>query len=722
MPKQNAAGLYIVMASVHGLIRGHDMELGRDADTGGQTKYVVELAQALVRQPGVIGVDLFTRLVSSPEVDADYAEEIEELGDGARIVRVVAGPVEEYFSKEALWDHLDSFVDNMQSFIRDAGRVPDIIHSHYADAGYVGSRLAHVLGVPLVHTGHSLGRVKRRRLLASGLSSGEIEQRYNMARRIEAEELTLASAERVITSTHQEIEEQYELYDHYQPDHMRVIPPGTDLVFFHPPQGDEWETPVGHELRRFLHEANKPLILELARPDPRKNIVALVEAYGGSPRLQELANLAVVAGYRDDISDMDEGAQEVLTDLLMAIDRYDLYGKVAYPKQFTIGDVPVSYRIAALSGGVFVNPALTEPFGLTLIEAAASGVPIVATEDGGPRDIIGNCDNGELIDPLDNEAIAATLVALLEDPKKRQRQADNGLRGVREHYAWEAHAERYLSVIRSVLEKTEVVTRAPLRRRPMLYHDRAIFTDLDQNLLEDPAVLPRFVRAFRENRKCATFGIATGRRLDSALKALRKHRIPEPDVLITSGGTAIHYAPDLTADTSWTRHIDHNWALHVVRRVLADLPGLKLQPKQEQSRFKLSYYYDPRIAPSMEEIKRLLNQEELAVNAIFSFGQYLDVLPIRASKGLALRYVADRWEIPLERILAAGGSGADEDMMRGNTLGVVVANRHEEELSHLEDAERIYYAQQAHALGILEAIEHFDFFGSCNVPPAPESW
>jgi sucrose-phosphate synthase len=704
------------MISVHGLIRGHDLELGKDADTGGQTKYVVELARAVSSLPGVAGVDLFTRLVSASEVNADYCEEVEDLGGGARIVRVLAGPPEEYLPKESLWDHLDSFVDNMQTFFRDAGRQPDIVHSHYADAGYVGSRLTHQLGVPLVHTGHSLGRVKRRRLLASGLSSGEIEARYNMARRIEAEELTLASAARVVTSTYQEIEEQYELYDHYQPNLMRVIPPGTDLEMFFPPEGGEWESSVGAEISRFLRDTDKPLILELARPDPRKNIVALVDAYGGSERLQEMANLVVVAGFRDDIADLDESSQEVLTDLLMAIDRYDLYGKVAYPKQFNIGDVPVNYRLAALSGGLFVNPALTEPFGLTLIEAAASGVPIVATEDGGPRDIIGNCSNGVLIDPLDSEAIAEALINILEDPQEYRRMADMGLRGVRKHYAWEAHAERYINEIRSVLEETEVVERAPLRRRAKLYHDRAIFTDLDQNLLEDPNVLPRFNDAIRENRKCSAFGIATGRRLDSALKALRQHRIPEPDVLITSGGTAIHYEPNLTADTAWTRHIDYRWTPHIVRRVMADLPGLQLQAKSEQSRFKISYFYDPRIAPDLEEINRLLHQEDLAVNVIASFGQYLDILPIRASKGLALRYVADRLEISLDHILAAGGSGADEDMMRGNTLAVVVANRHEEELSHLEDAERIYYARQAHALGILEAIDHFDFFGTCNLP------
>ena len=84
----------------------------------------------------------------------------------------------------------------------------------------------------------------------------------------------------------------------------------------------------------------------------------------------------------------------------------DLYGKVAYPKHHRPDDVSLLYRLAALSRGIFVNPALTEPFGLTLIEAAASGLPIVATEDGGPQDIIGHCHNGLLIDPLDSEAMS----------------------------------------------------------------------------------------------------------------------------------------------------------------------------------------------------------------------------------------------------------------------------------------------------------------------------
>jgi sucrose-phosphate synthase len=479
---------------------------------------------------------------------------------------------------------------------------------------------------------------------------------------------------------------------------------------FYPPKGDEWQTSIGQEISRFLKEPNKPLILALSRPDTRKNIGALVDAYGGSARLQELANLLIVVGNRDDISEMDEGAQEVLTNLFLAIDRYDLYGRVAYPKHHKADEVPYIYRLAALSGGVFVNPALTEPFGLTLLEAAASGLPIVATEDGGPCGIIGNCDNGILIDPLDSDTIVAALLNLLENPKEWQLRVENGLRNVQKHYSWKAHATNYLGTIRPLVDKTEVVEPTPLTRRPILHHDRILVTDLDQSLLGNPADLPHFLEVLRENRKYTTFGIATGRRLDTALKALRQYHIPEPDVLITSGGTVIHYNPDLTADIWWSQHIDRRWTPQEVRRVLSDLPGLELQPKLQQSRFKISYFYDSDLAPSIEEINSLLYQEDLAVNVILSFGQYLDILPIRASKGQALRYVADRWGIPLEQILVAGGSGADEDMMRGNTLAVVVANRHHEELSHLVNSDRIYYAKQAYTLGILEAIEHFDFF------------
>ncbi len=212
--------------------------MGRDADTGGQTLYVVELARALGECDEVERVDLVTRRVVDPAVSEDYAQREEALSDKVRIVRIDAGP-DGYLPKEQLWDHLDSFTDNLVEWIKAQPRVPDIVHSHYADAGYVGVRLANLAAVPLVHTGHSLGRDKRKRLLAKGLSSQDIETTYNMARRIHAEEQLLANADLVITSTHNEIDEQYGLYNYYDPDSMAVIPPGTDLERYHPPADGE---------------------------------------------------------------------------------------------------------------------------------------------------------------------------------------------------------------------------------------------------------------------------------------------------------------------------------------------------------------------------------------------------------------------------------------------------------------------------------------------------
>ena len=711
--------LYLLLISVHGLIRGHDLELGRDADTGGQTKYVVELARALGEHKDVYRVDLATRRLVDPAISKDYSRPFERLSDNVNIIRIDCAD-QIYIPKEQLWDHLDVFADNLLHYLHINKLTPHIIHSHYADAGYVGTRLSHQLSTPLLHTGHSLGRSKRKHLLASGIKRDDIEQRYNMSRRINAEENTLGVADRVITSTHQEIEEQYGLYDYYQPNKMRVVPPGTDLIKFHPPLGTEPITDIAHELNRFLKNPDKPMVLAVSRPDQRKNIITLIEAYGESETLQQLANLVIIAGNRDDISDMESGAQEVLTDILLTIDRYNLYGKVAYPKHHQSDEVPVIFRLAAVSGGVFINPALTEPFGLTLIEAAASGLPIVSTEDGGPQDIIRNCHNGYLIDPLDKEVMAEKLLSVINDKSKWRKMVKSGIAGVNQHYSWQAHADDYLKIIKPIIEKTEPVVRMDLQRRTRLYRDRALFSDLDQSLLGDPKYLPEFSNVLKENARCSSFGIATGRRLDSALQLIRTHKLPIPDTLVTSLGTEIYYGSNLTRDTAWTNHIDYLWQPAKIRNHLSDFPGLSLQPKIEQSRYKISYYYDAAKAPDVNEIRHLLLLNELTANVVFSFGQYLDILPIRASKGLALRWYAEQWDVPLNHILVAGGSGADEDMIRGNTLAVLVANRHNEELSDLIELERVYYAKQPYAAGILEAIEHYDFFRTCRVPEKSE--
>src|SRR5690606_1467382 len=108
---------------------------------------------------------------------------------------------------------------------------------------------------------------------------------------------------------------------------------------------------------------------------------------------------------------------------------------------------------AARRRGVFVNPAFTEPFGLTLIEAAASGLPFVAPDDGGPRDIVSNCRNGLLANTLESEAIGDALLSMLQDRKRWRQFATNGLAGVWRHYSWAAHVEKYMKEVRRLLRR-----------------------------------------------------------------------------------------------------------------------------------------------------------------------------------------------------------------------------------------------------------------------------
>ena len=113
--------LLILLISIHGLIRGQNLELGRDADTGGQTKYVPELTKALARQPDVARVDLVTRRIVDPGVSDDDANPAEILGEKARIIRIDAGP-EEYLPKESLWPYLDTFADNLFTWLQQQER------------------------------------------------------------------------------------------------------------------------------------------------------------------------------------------------------------------------------------------------------------------------------------------------------------------------------------------------------------------------------------------------------------------------------------------------------------------------------------------------------------------------------------------------------------------------------------------------------------------------
>jgi sucrose-phosphate synthase len=542
-----------------------------------------------------------------------------------------------------------------------------------------------------------------------------LENKYKFTTRIEAEEIALETAAMVVTSTNQEVQQQYELYDHYVPSRMEVIPPGVDLSLFSP-RGKDWTLPViADELACFLRDPDKPIILTLARPDERKNLEMLVKVYGESEQLQDLANLVMVMGTRDDLRELPRAQQTIINNVLYLIDRYDLYGKVAYPKSHSPNDVQELYRLAESLKGVFINPALTEPFGLTLLEAGATGLPIIATNDGGPRDIIGNCRNGLLVDPLNGEEIEHALLRALTEKEQWEEWSANGVRGTREHYSWGNHAKRYLRDITDILDHSSApVLSQKQRPRRLPDFDRLIITDLDNTLTGDPEALVKLVHLI-EDHDHVGFGVATGRRLDSAMALIDELGLPRPDLIDTDCGTQLHYGDGLTPDRSWQKSIGYAWRPDEIRKVLNELPGLFPQDDDHQSEFKISYEVDVEKAPTISRIRKVLREAGVRAKIIMSLGMYLDVIPVRGGSDLSMRHVIYKWGFAPEHVLGAGDSGNDAGMLLGRTLGVVVAN-HSKELNRLKNRPRIYFARASHAAGILEGIEYYNFMDKIVIP------
>jgi sucrose-phosphate synthase len=716
--------LNIQLFSIHGLIRGTNLELGRDADTGGQVKYVVDLAKALGEHPDVKQVDLFTRLIDDKRVSPDYREPIESIGESARIIRVKCGG-SRYVRKELLWPHLDEFVDNVIQFSKKEGQLPDVVHGHYADGGYVARQISGMLGLPLIFTGHSLGKTKSRSLAGEGMAMEEMDKKFNILRRIKAEENVLKQAHMVVTSTKDEIERQYSLYSNANGVNFNIIPPGIDLNGFYPFYYDQDENftkseellqarhKMTHELSRFLSNPGKPMILAICRPDSKKNIQGLVTAFGRHKELQALANLAIFAGIRKDIDNMDDNESNVLTELLLLMDKYDLYGKMAIPKKHDPNyEVPELYRMAAGSKGVFVNSAFNEPFGLTMIEAAASGVPIVGPDDGGPVEIVKNCRNGLIVDTREPDNIAKAIRDILIDEEKWISYSNNGIQGVRKHYSWESHAESlvsgYKKVIKSIKKSGIDINKSPASRFGSI---RKLFiSDIDNTLTGDDKALKELTKIINNNRESFGFGVASGRSLELIREIVEAENLPLPDVIISSVGTEIHYGQDfdnLQFDEGWAAHISYQWKPEMIRNVLAELDFLEPQEDEAQKAFKLSYLMDYD-QDNIALIHQKLAEAKLRYSLIYSHGAFLDMIPQRASKGRALDYLGKKWDIPQNRILVAGDSGNDEEMLQGKRPAIVVGN-YSDELAGLKGNRQVYFAQANYAAGVIEGMKQYGY-------------
>ncbi len=304
--------------------------------------------------------------------------------------------------------------------------------------------------------------------------------------------------------------------------------------------------------------------------------------------------------------------------------------------------------------------------------------------------------------------MADALHEVVADPKAWRRRSKAGIRGAY-GYSWSGHVERYLKAIRRRLRTKVRRRRSEVPRHPLVLADRLLVCDIDNTLTGDHAALDRFRVWLEAHRGEVAFGIATGRVLSNTIRALKEWEIPRPDVLITAVGSEVYYGRNrFVDDVGWRRLIDRKWEPDRLRKLLSAVPGLRLQPKADQRRFKLSYFLDPKKAPSIAELRRRIRSAGLEAQLIYSHEAYLDLLPARASKGGALKYLAHRWGLPLEHLLVAGDSGNDAEMLTSGAFGIVVGN-YSPELRNLRGREGVYFAEAEHAGGILEGIDHFGF-------------
>lgn len=690
--------VFVLHIALQGCLKGQDVEYGITSDTGGHIRYLLDLVHAHCEALPHDRIVIATRPFSGH--GPVYEQPHERVSDQIEIIRLQTQS-SDYLTKEELHTQVESFADALCTHIEANGR-PDIIHAHYAIAASAAAIIKDRLGIPFVFTGHSLGLVKQS-VMGSTVTVSE-----GFQERIAGEEIALKEASLVVASSRDEAELQYAGYRNYDPGSIRVIPPGSDLAAFKDATVNET---VETELGRFLTDPQKPVILAIARPVRRKNLSALVEAFGKSKALQAQANLVLVAGTRTVIDDLDGDMAGSMHELLALIDQYDLYGKIAYPKSHTPADIPAYYAYARDRGGLFANPALNEPFGLTLLEASAAGLPIVATDSGGPNDIVETCGNGLLVDPTDPDSIAEAALRILSSSDLYRQFAEGGTRAVA-HYDWKGHVQRYRGLLSDLIE--------PAVTRPANIGGtgQLLISDIDNTLVGSVPHLHAF-GAWRRLQPHLAFGVATGRSFHSAMAVLEQEDVPRPEVMITSVGSEIYHLDEngvtYSLDRDWLAQITEDWDREPVRRVVESVTGITPQAALEQRAFKLSYFSDGS-ATVVKRVQAALERVGLMASVIHSHRRYLDILPYKASKGTAVEFVRQRYGLRMDSVFVAGDSGNDIEMLRAVPQSIIVAN-YSDGLAHLPDLKHSYLSRESHARGIMEGVDYFRRKASASCHP-----
>ncbi|SHO50909.1 sucrose synthase [Desulfopila aestuarii] len=486
----------IVVLSPHGFF-GQENVLGLP-DTGGQIVYILDQVRALEREMKERiyeqGLDIkpkiliVTRLI--PEAGDTTCNQAREHVQGTENVEIVRVPfrrvngevLPQWISRFEVWPYLERFADEAGGeILAILGRRPDLVIGNYSDGNLVSYLMSKKMGVTNCTIAHALEKTK---YLYSALYWHQMEEQYHFSCQFTADMIAMNSADFIITSTFQEIAGsadvvgQYESYSSFtMPGLQRVlqgidvfdpkfniVSPGADEdVYFSYTKEKRRFTEHHDEIRELIFgeqhpagrgvigETKRPLIFSMARLDRIKNLTGLVQWYAENEELRSKTHLMIVGGT---VNPEHSGDEEERVQILRMHELFDTYGLDKEVRWLGVRlDKRVSgelYRCIADGRGVFVQPAYFEAFGLTVIEAMASGLPTFATRYGGPLEIIQDGRSGFHIDPNHGSASSDILLKFFSRCEAEegywQQISEGGIQRVQERYTWQLYAQRLLSL------------------------------------------------------------------------------------------------------------------------------------------------------------------------------------------------------------------------------------------------------------------------------------
>ena len=485
----------IAIISPHGWF-GQENVLGKP-DTGGQVIYILDqvrgLEKVLKKQFKQSGLDIMpkiivlTRLIpnSGNTTCNKRLEKIHNTENGW-ILRIPFRDrkgkiVPDWISRFHVWPYLDRFARESETeLLEEFPGDPDLIIGNYSDGNIVAALLSEAFGTTLCTIAHALEKTK---YLLSDLHWKDLEEQYHFSLHFTSDLLAMNKSDFIICSTYQEIAGtgdstgQYESYQTFTlPGYYRVVsgsdirdpkyninPPGVDENYYFPyyekvkrdpSRTSYWEKRLFFkdypDVSGVIKDPEKPSLFTMARLDKIKNLSGLVEAFCKNPALNEMANLIVAAGTIHFEESRDEEEKNEIRKIYDLVNNYNLDGKFRWLPSINKRETGEVYRIIADRRGIFVQPALFEGFGLTILEAMLSGLPTFGTMYGGPSEIIEDGLGGFLINPHDSELLSSVILTFLKKAKNNpaywHKISEAGIKRVREHFTWSLYSKRLITM------------------------------------------------------------------------------------------------------------------------------------------------------------------------------------------------------------------------------------------------------------------------------------